>query len=175
MGTPQTSGTEPLPAGWADGPQTSSSLSSFMFSPPLHSSSHHSMFTSVTGQLGPSAPLLYFPFRSAVCVECLWSSCLLTKFHVVKLWHFCSLTLDSWLLSLGVIYQDLRVWQVEKFACFLLYGFAQWSTWTPPHIFTYLKQKEQLKKTINKSNLCILTTRFLPFVALALRQVWDFS
>lgn len=106
----------------ADRPQTSDSLSSAVFSPPLHSSSHHSALTSVLWAAllsadCPSSYLLYFPYRwgrLAVCAERVWSACLLTKSHVVKPQHFCSLTPHfDYFFSLSTIYQDLRIWKVN--------------------------------------------------------------
>ena len=74
----------------------------------------------VPGHVLPSSPLLFSPLRAHLCywaallaagcpctlivfsvqmrsyrgvsAECLWSACLLTQSHVVKLWHFCPLT-----------------------------------------------------------------------------------
>lgn len=108
----------PGPSLQADGRQTSDKQL-FVLGHVLHSSSHHSVLTSVTGQLcsQPTVPVrsLYFPFRwgrLGVSAECLWSACLLTQFHVVKLLNFCPLTL--WLLLLGTIHQVLKIWQAEE-------------------------------------------------------------
>lgn len=143
----------------------------------------------------PSSPLLFSPLHVHFCnwaarsvctlivfsiqIGCLrWVPLIKLSFNQVSRCKTVTLLLfDSWLLTTfaGSHLSRFESLTGRKVSMLLLYGFAQWYTWTPTHIFTYLKQKEQLKKTINKSNLCILTTRFLPFVALALRQVWGFS
>lgn len=86
----------------------------------------------------PSSPLLFSPLHVHFCYWAAQSVCTLIVFSIqigclcwvplIKLSFnqvsrcktVTLLLFDSWLwlLSLGVIYQDLRVWQVEKLACF---------------------------------------------------------
>lgn len=128
METPQTSGTGPLPAGqWQTDliqetlcPQPCSPL----LSTPLLTTpcSLVLLGSFVSDRLSLYVPL-YFPFRWGrldVSAECLWSACLLTQSHVVKLWHFCPLTF--WFLLLNTIHHVLRIWRAGE-SIFL--GFIQ--------------------------------------------------